>query len=74
MAVPVTSTPAKTYVASPEYKFLYPSAGDPLPPGGAKVLLLTRGGVCIVGTWNDSGFFTAWAPLPSRNKSKESQQ
>ena len=33
-----------------------------LPPGGAKVLLLTRGGVCIVGVWAEG--CVAWAPLP----------
>lgn len=32
------------------------------PPGGAKVLLLNPGGVCIVGTWAD--WAVAWAPLP----------
>ncbi|MBS0454036.1 MAG: hypothetical protein JSS14_22260 [Proteobacteria bacterium] len=58
------------YVAGGE-EFLYPGAGDEKPPGGAKVLLLTRGGVCIVGTWSDGGFFTGWRPLPKRNKDKE---
>lgn len=37
---------------------------------GAKVLLLTIGGVCIVGSWyGDYGkSFVAWCPLPKRSK------
>lgn len=61
---------------TPEYvaggtQFFYPAAGDPKPPGGAKVQLLTRGGVTVHGTWNDSGAFMGWCPLPKRNKEKE---
>jgi hypothetical protein len=52
-------------------EFLYPGVGDPKPPGGAKVLLLTLGKVCVSGPWNDSGAFVGWAPLPNRNKAKE---
>jgi hypothetical protein len=33
------------------------------PPGGAKMLLLTPGGVCVIGTWDD--WCVAWSPLPS---------
>lgn len=32
------------------------------PPGGAKMLLLTPGGVCVIGTWDS--WCVAWAPLP----------
>jgi len=32
------------------------------PPGGAKVLLLTPGGICVVGPWAE--WAVAWAPLP----------
>jgi hypothetical protein len=32
------------------------------PPGGAKVLLLSSAGVCVVGTWAE--WAMAWAPLP----------
>jgi hypothetical protein len=60
----------KDYVAGAP-PFLYPLAGDPLPPGGAKVLLLTKGGICVSGSWNDSGAFLGWAPLPKRNREKE---
>ena len=49
----------------------YPGAGDPLPLGGAKCLLLTVGGVCIIGSWSNPKGLLAWAPLPSRNKEKE---
>lgn len=61
----------KGYVTSPECVFRYPMAGDDRPPGGAKVLLLTIGGVCVTGSWQDSGAFTGWAPLPKRDKEKE---
>ena len=32
------------------------------PPGGAKILLLTPGGVCVIGPWDD--WCIAWSPLP----------
>lgn len=69
-------TPEVEYVAGGA-AYLYPAAGDDKPPNGAKVLLLTRGGVCIVGNWpkghddNGTGFFLGWAPLPKRDKVKE---
>jgi hypothetical protein len=65
---PVASKPAKTYVSGGS-EYLYPKAGDPAPPGGAKVLLLTVGGICTIGTWSPA--HVAWAPLPTRNKEKE---
>jgi len=52
-------------------KFQYPGAGDKPPPGGAKVHLLTRDGICVDGTWTDDGRYLAWAPLPLRDKEKE---
>lgn len=60
----------KEYVAGGA-PYLYPSAGDPLPPGGAKVLLLTVGGVCVTGCWSSDGAYLGWAPLPKRDKEKE---
>lgn len=66
----MTTTPVKEYVAGGP-KFFYPGAGDDKPPGGAKVLLLTIGGVCVVGAWQDNGFFIGWHPLPKRDKQKE---
>ena len=53
--------------------FQYPDAGDEKPPGGAKVQLLTKGGICVSGSWNDSGAFLGWAPLPKRDKAKEAR-
>jgi len=61
---------AKGYVAGGQ-PFLYPKVGDPSPPGGAKVLLLTKGGICTTGAWSPDGRFLGWAPLPSRDKTKE---
>ncbi len=51
--------------------YLYPGAGDDLPPGGARVHLLTRGGTTTQGTWGDPHFI-AWAPLHKRDRNKES--
>jgi hypothetical protein len=51
--------------------YQYPGVGDKPPPGGAKVNLLTRGGICVQGSWNNSGSFLGWAPLPTRDKEKE---
>lgn len=66
----MTSTPIKDYLAGGQ-PFLYPGAGDPRPPGGAKVLLLTAGGICTTGNWTCDGRFLGWAPLPVRDKTKE---
>lgn len=52
------------------HEFLYPHAGDPLPPENTKVLLLTCGGVCTTGSWNKH-WCMGWLPLPKRNKEKE---
>jgi hypothetical protein len=51
--------------------YLYPGAGDPKPPGGADVHLLTIGGICVRGRWKDDAGLIAWAPLPKRDKAKE---
>ena len=53
-------------------EFYYPSAGDPYPLEDHKVILLTKGGVCVVGTWNNY-WYLGWLPLPKRNKQKEEQ-
>jgi hypothetical protein len=63
---------AKTYVATKAVKFLYPAAGDPKPPGGSKVLLLTLGGICVTGTW-DPRFCRGWHPLIGRDMEKEAE-
>lgn len=67
----MTAHPEREYVASKDSLYLYPRAGDPEPPSGAKVLLLTEGGVCVVGTWTRAPWCIAWHPLPGRDKDKE---
>lgn len=45
-----------------------------LCPHGAKVLLLTEGGIAILGHVNaESKGYIAWAPLPDRNREKEAE-
>lgn len=68
----MTSTPIKGYMAGGS-TFQYPGAGDQPPPGGAKVLLLTIGGVCVTGPWSNDGRYLGWAPLPLRDKDKEAR-
>lgn len=51
-------------------EFLYPHAGDPPAPENTKVLLLTRGGVCVTGHWHRD-WCLGWLPLPRRNMAKE---
>ncbi len=65
--------PGVPYLAGEEQTFRYPALGDPLPPGGAKVHLLTRGGVCVDGPWCPDGRFLGWAPLPRRDRDKEAR-
>ena len=57
---------AKDYVAG-EAGYLYPGVGDALAPGGAAVLLLTKGGVTVSGTWSKDGRFLAWSPMPRKS-------
>ncbi len=64
------NVPAKGYVAEGT-TFLYPKAGDPHPPAGAKVLLLTKDGICVTGPWTNDGRFFGWLPMPKRDKAKE---
>ena len=44
-----------------------------LPDKSGKMLLLTVGGVCVVGAWaGELGeYYIAWCPLPKRDKSRE---
>lgn len=65
------SNAEKKYVSGVADEYLYPALGDPKPPGGADVHLLTEGGVCVRGQWRDNGKFVAWAPFHKRNKAKE---
>ena len=36
------------------------------PPRGAKMLILTDGGVAVISDWTDNSNFEAWSPLPKR--------
>jgi hypothetical protein len=36
------------------------------PPRGVKLLILTSGGVAVLGDWRDDSNFVAWSPLPKR--------
>ncbi len=38
------------------------------PPRGVKLLILTSGGVCVIGDWRDDGGFWAWSPLPKKRR------
>lgn len=51
----------------------YPEAGDPRPIPGAKVQLLTIGGIHTTGPWQDNGFYLGWLELPKRDMVKEDQ-
>lgn len=51
-------------------EYLYPRAGDPEPRKGAKVQLLTIGGIHTTGPW-DAENNVGWLPLPKRNRQKE---
>lgn len=69
------STPAVSYVAGKVDGYLYPGLGDERPPSGAKVLILTQGGICVIGQWRAQderdGCVLGWAPLPKRNRDRE---
>ena len=38
------------------------------PPRGSKLLVLTSGGVAVIGDWVDDSNFVAWSPLPRKRK------
>ena len=50
--------------------FFYPDAGDPAPERGAKVNILTIGGISTTGAW-DPEYCIGWAPLNSRDRVRE---
>lgn len=58
------------YIAGSQVEYLYPSAGDPSPPPGARVLILTIGGTATIGPFKP-GEDKGWHPLLSRNPQKE---
>lgn len=60
----------KGYVTGTRQGFTYEIA-----PLGQKVLLLTRGGVCVEGKWYGAygQHFWGWAPLPYREHETEAR-
>lgn len=56
--------PAATYIAAPPGEVYWRYERCPNP--GAKVLLLTVHGVCVIGQWNGelNQHYRAWCPLP----------
>lgn len=43
---------------------------DDPPPRGAKLLILTSGGVAVFGEWTNQSNFVAWSPLPKKKIQK----
>jgi hypothetical protein len=41
---------------------------DEPPPKGVKLLILTSGGVTVIGDWMSDSNFVAWSPMPKRKK------
>lgn len=62
---------AAGYAATKQVQYFYPGAGDQLPPPGAKVTLLTVGGIQVTGQWKDDGSFLGWYYLIGRDHDKE---
>lgn len=58
----------KTHVAAPPGDIYW--RHERCPHGGAKVLLLTVGNVCVVGQWYGelNQFFVAWSPMPKKGR------
>lgn len=54
------------YLAAPHPEYRHPD--DEPPPLGTKLLILTRGGVCVIGQWNPQEGAVAWSPLPKLNE------
>lgn len=61
------TTPIPYVAGNADYR--YPLAGDEPAPAGTAVLILTEGGVCRPGIWQDGDL--AWSPYPKRNRKKE---
>jgi hypothetical protein len=39
-----------------------------VPPRGTKLLILTSGGVTVIGDWITTSNYIAWSPMPKRRK------
>ena len=66
----VSTVTNKDYLATNTPYWRYPLL-DGEPPKGKKLNLLTSGGIAVIGQWNDSSNFIAWAPLIKASKTKE---
>jgi hypothetical protein len=70
----MTTHQGPSYVAGKVDEYKYPALGDEKPPKGADVHLLTVGGICVRGPWDDKGNrYLGWAPLPKRNHEREAE-
>lgn len=60
----------KTHITTAALRFRYDMEAC---PGGAKCLLLTWGGVCVIGPITNASrkYYAGWAPMPQRDKEEE---
>lgn len=47
---------------------------DEPPPRGVKLLILTSGGVAVMGDWVTDSNFVAWSPLPRKRKNNTTSE
>lgn len=66
---------SKDYIAA-EPGQLYWRYTRPTEGGGAKMLLLTIGGIAMTGRWEGEvgQYYVAWCPLPKRDRAEEQRQ
>lgn len=63
--------PAKGYAVDPNQKWLYPPRH--MPPMGVKLILLTVGGVTIIGDWDWYGGFVGFQRNFKSDKVEEAE-
>ena len=56
----------KNMPAKASHQVYWRKPEDERPPRGVKLLILTSGGVAVIGDWVDDSNFVAWSPLPKR--------
>ena len=54
-------------LTSPDVHWIY----TPPTSNSSKCLLLTTGGVALIGRWGGSGHYIGWFPLPKRDRAQE---
>lgn len=57
-----------TFMSAASGEVYWRDPGSEPPPRGVKMLILTSGGVAIIGDWNDDSNFVAWSPLPKKRQ------